>query len=137
MEQTINIPEGARRQHRIIGMFALIQCWEENLDGVVITRDDIKRLIGLRRNIQRARVDWLKEDLAKFFKGSLKNYGDGSRKQFEGIVVSRRCRGETEKSPARLACRIRRAFRFASAPRFSGGVVVQGYRNAGPRPAPG
>ena len=84
----IDTREGARRQHRMIGLFALIQCWAEDLDGVVITRDDVRRLIGLQ-NIRAARVKWLKEDLEQFFK-SMRNYGDGRRRTFEGIVTSRR-----------------------------------------------
>jgi hypothetical protein len=72
----------------MIGLFALIQCWEEDLDGVVITRDDFKRLVGLRK-IKGARVEMLNEDLETFFK-NMKNYGDGKRRAFEGIVVSRR-----------------------------------------------
>lgn len=58
--------EGARRQHRIVSLFAAIQCWVRDLDGVVLQRDHLERLIGLER-IKGKRQEWLKEDLKDLF----------------------------------------------------------------------
>ena len=58
--------EGARRQHRMIGLFAVLQCWRRQLDGVVIEHSDLLRLIGLNV-IKPKRAEWIKEDLKSFF----------------------------------------------------------------------
>lgn len=62
----ITLREGARRQHRTIAVFAVIQCWLRNLDGIAFQRPQLERLLGLDR-FKRTRVDWLKEDLREFF----------------------------------------------------------------------
>jgi len=64
--QQIDLREGARRQHRAISLFAVIQCWMGNLEGVVFRRRDLERLIGLER-FKEKRMDWLQEDLRELF----------------------------------------------------------------------
>lgn len=39
--------EGARRQHRGISVFAMIQCWSRGLDGIAFERSSLERLLGL------------------------------------------------------------------------------------------
>jgi hypothetical protein len=58
--------EVARREHRAIILFAVIQCWTRNLDGVYITRNHLERLLRLDR-FKRKRVEWLVEDALGFF----------------------------------------------------------------------
>lgn len=62
----IDLREGARRQHRTIALFAVVQCWTRSLDGLVFQRSHLERLIGLER-FRDTRVRWLQEDLAEFF----------------------------------------------------------------------
>ncbi len=62
----IDLREGARRQHRAISLFAVVQCWLHTLDGVAFQRPDLQRLLGLER-FKLARVEWLEEDLKEFF----------------------------------------------------------------------
>ena len=62
----IDLREGARRQHRAIALFAVVQCWTRSLDGLVFQRPHLERLIGLKR-FKDTRVRWLREDLAEFF----------------------------------------------------------------------
>jgi len=62
----IDLREGARRQHRAISLFAIIQCWIRGLDGIVFEREDLQRLLGLER-FKKTRVNWLEEDLKEFF----------------------------------------------------------------------
>src|SRR5262245_22030564 len=58
--------EVARRQHRAVALFAVIQCWLRNLDGLVIYRDDLERLTGIDRFTQ-TRIEWMREDFREFF----------------------------------------------------------------------
>jgi hypothetical protein len=62
----IDIREGARRQHRAVALFAVIQCWLKGRDGVVFQRQDLERLLDLER-FKKARITWLREDLKDFF----------------------------------------------------------------------
>jgi hypothetical protein len=62
----IDLREGARRQHRAAAIFAVIQCWLRGLDGVVIERSHLERIIGIER-FKKKRVLWLKEDFKEFF----------------------------------------------------------------------
>jgi hypothetical protein len=62
----IDTREGARRRHRIIALFAVIQCWIKALDGIVLRRNQLESLLGLER-FKRERIGWLREDLKEFF----------------------------------------------------------------------
>jgi hypothetical protein len=82
----IDLREGARRQHRTVALFAVIQCWIRNLDGVCFQRTHLQRLVGLER-FKGTRVDWLKADLAECFPyQSLFVFGES----FASLFVSRR-----------------------------------------------
>ena len=62
----IDLREGARRQHRVIALFAVLQCWTRKLDGIVFTRPDLERLLGLER-FKGKRITWIKADFEEFF----------------------------------------------------------------------
>jgi hypothetical protein len=62
----IDVREGAKRQHRTIALFCVIQCWIMNSDGLVLDRTILERLLGLER-FKQTRVDWLVEDFEDFF----------------------------------------------------------------------
>lgn len=62
----IDLREGARRQHRMLAVFAVLQCWLRCLDGVVLKKTHLQRILGLKR-FKRTRVNWLREDLREFF----------------------------------------------------------------------
>ena len=62
----IDLREGARRQHRSLSLFAVIQCWMRNLDGLAFQRKQLERILGLDR-FKQSRVEWLEEDLKEFF----------------------------------------------------------------------
>ncbi len=65
MKQSDN-REVARRQHREVALFAVIQCWLRNLDGLVIEREALERLTGIDRFTQ-TRIGWRREDFREFF----------------------------------------------------------------------
>ena len=65
MEQ-IDLREGARRQHRTVALFALIQCWIHGLEGICFQRDHLERLVGIER-FRGTRMDWLRRDLKDAF----------------------------------------------------------------------
>jgi hypothetical protein len=62
----IDLREGARRQHRTVALFAVIQCWIRSLDGVCFQRDHLERLVGVER-FKGTRIDWLRRDLKDAF----------------------------------------------------------------------
>lgn len=84
----IDTREGARRQHRTASLFAVLQCWLRNLDGLAFDRDHLERLIGLQR-FKRARVDWLQEDLKEFFPHQVVFWYAGKESSFGSLFISR------------------------------------------------
>lgn len=58
--------ETVRRQHRQLSLFLVIQAWTKALDGVVLSREAITRLLGLER-WEPDRIPLLIEDLKEFF----------------------------------------------------------------------
>jgi len=62
----IDLREGARRQHRAVGLLAVVQCWVRRLDGLVLRRSHLQRLLGLAR-FKETRLDWLRADLGEYF----------------------------------------------------------------------
>ena len=82
----IDLREGARRQHRSVALFAAIQCWLRNLDGIVLDRSDLERLLGLSR-FKGTRVEWLEEDLAEYFQYHKLYWYSGS--SLASIFISR------------------------------------------------
>jgi len=84
----IDLREGARRQHRAVALFALIQCWIRGLDGLVFTRTDLERLLGLKR-FKRTRVEWLQEDLKELFPHQEVYWLWPATNSFHSLYVSR------------------------------------------------
>ena len=82
----IDLREGARRQHRTIALFAVVQCWTRGLDGLVFQRLHLERLIGIQR-FRDTRVRWLLEDLAEFFPHQQKLVS--GTESFASLFVSR------------------------------------------------
>src|SRR5258708_7325183 len=80
--------EGARRQHRAIGVYAALQCWIRGLDGVVIGRATLERLIGLER-FRGARQAWSREDLEPFFSFVRTIPAKGTRNSLHSIYLAR------------------------------------------------
>jgi hypothetical protein len=58
--------EFARRQHRSLALFLMIQCWVKHADGLILKRSHLERLIRLER-FRGERMKWLKIDLKEFF----------------------------------------------------------------------
>ena len=63
----IDIREGARRQHRVVALYAVLQCWCRQLDGLVIDRLHLERLLGLKR-FKDTRMEWLRKDFMEYFR---------------------------------------------------------------------
>jgi hypothetical protein len=86
MEQ-VEVREGARRQHRAISLFCVVQCWLRGWDGVRIDRDQLERLLGLRK-FKQARVGWMNEDFSEFFPCQQNVYDPGPPECFWSIRMS-------------------------------------------------
>jgi len=84
----IDLREGARRQHRTVALFAVVQCWLRNLDGVVLDRRHLERLLGLER-FKGTRVDWLQEDLRELFPHQAVFWQTGKNRSLHSIFASR------------------------------------------------
>lgn len=85
----IDLREGARRQHRAVALFAVVQCWLRDLDGVVFNRQHLARLLGLKR-FKKTRVDWMKEDFEELFPFQRVYWYTQQTSSFASLYVSRR-----------------------------------------------
>lgn len=83
----IDLREGARRQHRAMGLLGVLQCWVRGLDGLVFDRLELERLLGLKR-FKETRVAWLMEDSSEFFK-SRRVFITEARPSIATLLVSR------------------------------------------------
>lgn len=84
----IDVREGARRQHRVISVFCVIQCWLRGWDGVEISRDFLERLIGLEI-FKGSRKVWMSEDFREFFPFQHPDYHQYPSMPFQAIELSR------------------------------------------------
>jgi hypothetical protein len=84
----IDLREGARRQHRAVGLFAVIQCWLRGLDGLAFQRRHLERLLGLER-FKSTRVEWLQEDFREFFPHQEVYWITGKNNSLSSVFVSR------------------------------------------------
>ncbi len=84
----IDLREGARRQHRGVALFAVIQCWLRNLDGLAFQRRHLERLLGLER-FKGTRVEWLQEDLKEFFPHQEVYWLAGKNNSLGSVIISR------------------------------------------------
>lgn len=84
----IDLREGARRQHRAVALFAVIQCWLRRLDGLAFERRHLERLLGLER-FKGTRVEWLQEDFREFFPHQRVFLFSGKNNSLGSVVVSR------------------------------------------------
>lgn len=84
----IDVREGARRQHRTVALFSMIQCWMRGLDGIAYYRAHLERLLGLERFKQK-RIDWLQEDIKELFPHQ-EIYWSSNNESFSSLFVSRK-----------------------------------------------
>lgn len=84
----IDLREGARRQHRAVSLFVVIQSWLRNLDGVALQRSHLERLLGLER-FKKTRVTWLQEDLKEFFPHQEIYWLTGKEDSLHSLIVAR------------------------------------------------
>lgn len=85
----IDLREGAKRQHRAIALFAVIQCWIKDLDGLAFERLHLERLLGLER-FKQTRVTWLLKDMEDFFPYRDTTRYSGRIGSFASLIVCRR-----------------------------------------------
>lgn len=84
----IDVREGARRQHRAVALFAVVQCWIRGLDGLAFERRHLERLLGLER-FKGARVGWLREDFRDFFPHDRVYWITGKNRSLGSVITSR------------------------------------------------
>ena len=53
-------------EHRTISFFFAIQCWSNGWDGIRVSRDQLKKLLALKR-LKSSRVEWMKQDFQGLF----------------------------------------------------------------------
>jgi hypothetical protein len=78
-----------RRQHRLISLFSLIQCWLKGVDGLVFTYSDLARVLPVRKSIREAHINQLAENMREFFPFFVQRYSKRPYK-FIACFVSRR-----------------------------------------------
>ena len=88
MAKQVEVREGARRQHRSIAVFGVIQCWMRNLDGLVFLRSDLMRLVGLEK-IRGTRVSYIEEDFEQLFPYRKSVFHPEIKNNYLGLFASR------------------------------------------------
>ena len=84
----IEVREGAKRQHRMLSLFCVIQCWLRGCDGIRISREQLKRLIGIQK-FKESRVGWMEEDFDEMFPHRRSKYDHCPTESFSSIELSR------------------------------------------------
>jgi hypothetical protein len=80
--------EGARRQDRALAVYSVLQSWIRNLDGIVLDRCHLERVLRLRR-FKRARVLWIQEDLRDLFPHQKPYWYTRDKDSLASLFVSR------------------------------------------------
>lgn len=84
----VEVREGAKRQHRTITLFAVIQCWIKKTDGIIFERAQLLRLLGLSQ-FKDTRVKWMKRDFKHLFQYQ-RTLPVGSLHSLSHLIVCRR-----------------------------------------------
>jgi hypothetical protein len=80
--------EASRRQHRILALFAIIQCWQRGLDGVLISREILMRVLGLSQRVEKSRIRILKADMpSEFFQTCCPFWADKERSSLTYVLI--------------------------------------------------
>jgi hypothetical protein len=79
--------EFARRQHRSLALFLVIQCWVKKTDGLILKRPQLERFISLER-FRDKRIKWLEIDPKEFFPYQ-KYVHSGTPETLSRVYVSR------------------------------------------------
>lgn len=84
----MNYREGAACQHRSLALFAMIQCWMKNQDGIAIQRNQLSIIFGIEK-FMNERIEWLKDDFSSYFPYSRIHFDDG-KKVFSHLIFSKK-----------------------------------------------
>jgi hypothetical protein len=80
--------ELCRRQHRILGLELLLQAWVNQIDALIIDRDQLSNFLGISR-FKSSRLSWLEQDLHSYFIHQSVFYRSSSPDSLHSIVLSR------------------------------------------------
>jgi len=89
--------ENALREHRVIALFCVMQCWIQNLDGIILHRSELKRLLDIEK-FEKSRQNWIIQDFKYFFPfceieeeayEMPNGYTNENQMQFSRLTVSR------------------------------------------------
>jgi hypothetical protein len=82
--------EFASRKHRTLGAFLAMHAWTNNLNCVVLEREELVRFWGLRKSVKDRRLDWLESDVQQFFPFARVPRYDAPSIPFASIYLARR-----------------------------------------------
>jgi hypothetical protein len=80
--------ELCRRQHRILGLELLLQAWVNQIDSLIMDREQLSNFLGIAR-FKSSRLTWLEEDLYPYFRHQSIFYKSSSPDSLHSIVLSR------------------------------------------------
>jgi hypothetical protein len=52
--------------HRLISLFALIQCWSKGIDGLVFTHSDLLSVLPVEKTIRETHINQLAKNMLEF-----------------------------------------------------------------------
>jgi len=77
-----------RRQHRVVANYLAVEAWSRVLDCIVLVREDLEKLLGLKR-FKSVRVKWLRVDLAPWFPYQEPYFRSSALSSIDSLFLSR------------------------------------------------
>ena len=88
MSRNIHWEAKLRREHRLIALYALIQCWVKDADGLVLTHSDLIKILNIKR-LEWSHIRQFAKNVNDFFPFVVPVWFDPN-KQVVACFISRR-----------------------------------------------
>ena len=85
--------EACRRQHRVVANFLAVEAWSRGLDCIVLEREDLQKLLGLKR-FKSERVRWMHDDFQPWFPHQEAYYRTVAPSSIGSLFLSRKPIGD-------------------------------------------
>jgi hypothetical protein len=80
--------DACKRHHRVIANYLAVEAWSRGLDCIALDRDDLEKLLGLKR-FKSTRVAWMQKDLAPWFPHQQPYYRASALSSISSLFLAR------------------------------------------------
>lgn len=81
-----------RRQHRLIALYSLIQCWVKGVDGLVLTHSDLITILNIKR-LEWSHLSQFATNMREFFPSVVPIWLPSTKQVFACFISRRRIEG--------------------------------------------